>query len=121
MFIEPVDEWDLNEHVPEAEAEWRLESPAWEITDFFELLKKQFRELKWIPLNARNVIPSDMNFENSLVGVVPMLQKIFRAHGWPAENGGTSIYYKKECLEAVKAAVEKHYPDLLEYYFEEYC
>ncbi|QSZ28537.1 hypothetical protein DSL72_003035 [Monilinia vaccinii-corymbosi] len=45
-FIEPVDPWDVDDHVPENEIEWRHESPAWAITGFFELLKKQFRELK---------------------------------------------------------------------------
>src|SRR4051812_13938372 len=98
---------DLEEHVPENEIDWRG-APAWAITDFFELLKKQFRELKWIPINARQVITFDTTFLPSEDGMVPMLQGIFREHGWPSEHGGT--YRKRECLEAVKAALEKHYP-----------
>ncbi|PQE29056.1 Alpha beta hydrolase fold protein [Rutstroemia sp. NJR-2017a BBW] len=107
-FIEPVELWDeLDGIVPEKEFEWRMESPAWAITDFFELLKKQFRELKWIPINAREVITFDIR--PSPDGMIPMLRGIFRDHGWPSEQGGT--YRKRECLEAVKAALEEHYPD----------
>ena len=98
----------MDEHVPENEIEWRHESPAWAITDFFELLKKQFRELKWIPINTREVIAFDTTFASSEDGMILMLQGIFREHGWPSEQGGT--YRKRECLEAVKAALDEHYP-----------
>ncbi|PQE31389.1 Alpha beta hydrolase fold protein [Rutstroemia sp. NJR-2017a WRK4] len=106
-FIEAVDLWDdLEELVSEKEFEWRMESPAWAITDFFELFKKQFRELKWIPMNAREVILVDL--QRCPDGMIPMVQEIFRGHGWPSEEGGT--YRKRECLEAAKAAMEEHYP-----------
>ncbi|PQE14101.1 Alpha beta hydrolase fold protein [Rutstroemia sp. NJR-2017a BVV2] len=107
-FIEPVDAWDLDEHVPENEIDWRHGSPAWAITDFFELLKKQFRELKWIPVSSREVITFDTTFAPSIDGMAPMLQRIFREHGWQSGQGDT--YRKRECLEAVKAALEEHYP-----------
>ncbi|KAH6699845.1 hypothetical protein BKA61DRAFT_647087 [Leptodontidium sp. MPI-SDFR-AT-0119] len=89
-FIEPV--WGVDEHAPENE-EWRSSSPAWSIPDFFKLLKKQYRELKWIPINAR--------------------EGIFRQHGWASEEGG--IYRKRECLAAVKAALEEHFPTFENY------
>lgn len=94
--------------MPENEIKWRNESPAWAITDFFELLKTQYRNLKWIPINARQVIDINAYYEASEDGMIPMLQGIFREHGWASEQIG--IYRKRECLEAVKTALEEHYP-----------
>ncbi|KAH8586290.1 hypothetical protein B0O99DRAFT_644777, partial [Bisporella sp. PMI_857] len=107
-FIEPVYWDDVEEHVPENEIEWRNESPAWAITDFFELLKTQYRNLKWIPINSQQVIDINAYYEASEDGMIPMLQWIFREHGWASEQSG--IYRKRECLEAVKTALEEHYP-----------
>lgn len=94
--------------MPENEIEWRSESPAWAIRDFFELLKKQYRELKWIPINVREVVAADTTFTPSEDGMIPMLQKIFRDHGWSSEQ--SNAYRKRDCLEAVKAAMEEYYP-----------
>ncbi|KAL5316127.1 hypothetical protein ACEPPN_017005 [Leptodophora sp. 'Broadleaf-Isolate-01'] len=105
-FIEPV--YDVDEHVPENEIEWRNESPAWAIIDFFELLKKQYHELKWIPINSRQVIDVNAYYDPSQDGMIPMLQRIFREHGWSSEEG--TIYRKRDCLEAVKIALKEHYP-----------
>jgi hypothetical protein len=32
------------------EDDWRLDARAWTVVDFFEFLKDQFRQLKFIPL-----------------------------------------------------------------------
>lgn len=42
--------------------------------------------------------------------MIPMLQEIYRRHGWGSENG--DIYRKKECLEAVKKALQEHHPGI---------
>ena len=87
--------------------------PAWSIPDFFKLLKKQYRESKWIPINPREVIDSKMIYTPSQKGMIPMLQGIFRQHGWASVECGN--YRKKECSDAVKAALEKHFPTFEQY------
>lgn len=62
-------------------------------------------------INAREVITSKAIFRPSenTHGMIPVFQRIFREHGWPSEQGGT--YRKRDCLEAVNATLEEHYPD----------
>lgn len=93
--------------MPKNEIEWRASSQAWAIPDFFELLKKQYRELKWIPISTREVIDVETNHED---GLISMIQGIIREHGWTSEEG--AVYRKRECLTAVKTALREHYPDL---------
>ncbi|KAH6723606.1 hypothetical protein BKA61DRAFT_686231 [Leptodontidium sp. MPI-SDFR-AT-0119] len=100
-FIKPVED-DPEDYAPENEHEWRTDPPAWAIGDFFELLKSQYRKLNWIPVNPREVITITAHYEEDLAGMVPMLQEIYRQHGWPLEQGG--------CLEAVKIALNERYP-----------
>ncbi|KAH9212056.1 hypothetical protein DL95DRAFT_426786 [Leptodontidium sp. 2 PMI_412] len=106
-FIKPVED-DPEDYAPENEHEWRTDSPAWAIGDFFELLKSQYRKLNWIPVNSREVITITAHYEEDLAGMFPMLQEIYRQHGWPLEQGGR--YRKQECLEAVKVALNERYP-----------
>ena len=55
--VEGVDyEPDEDEEVPEEEAEWRGDAATWTIPDFFEVLKQQYRDLKWIPIGPKNNI-----------------------------------------------------------------
>ncbi|KAE9580849.1 hypothetical protein CGMCC3_g3067 [Colletotrichum fructicola] len=35
---------------------WRSESLAWDVKDFFEMLKDEFRELNLIPLSPRSMM-----------------------------------------------------------------
>ncbi|KAG4422091.1 hypothetical protein IFR04_004718 [Cadophora malorum] len=72
-----------------------------------------YRESKWIPINPREVIDSKMIYTPSQKGMIPMLQGIFRQHGWASVECGN--YRKKECSEAVKAALEKHFPTFEQY------
>lgn len=101
-FIQTV--WGIEDHVPENEMEWRNE-PAWAVEVFFEMLKKQYRELKWIPTSARRVLASDFSFGDDQEGMIDMLRGIYREHGWGGEG-----YRKRECLEAVEKALKEQYP-----------
>ena len=103
--VEPVkaDWYDL---VPEEEIDtWR--QCAWAIPDFFELLKEQFRLLRWIPISPKLVIDVFTNPASSEEGMIEMLRGIYREHGWP----DLEAYRKEECLAAVKQAMKEHYPD----------
>jgi hypothetical protein len=90
----------------EEEADWRCDAPAWAIADFFELLKDQFRELSFIPTSPRTVLDADSIYGPDEEGLIPMLQDIYRQHGWP----DLERYRKRECLQAVQAALVEIYP-----------
>jgi hypothetical protein len=90
---------------PENEVEWRSESPAWAIADFFELLKDHFRELNFLPISSKTVI--DVWVPSRPSGLLRLVQDIYREHGWP----DLGKYRKQECLEAVQTALEEQYPD----------
>ncbi|KAH7323621.1 hypothetical protein BKA65DRAFT_540257 [Rhexocercosporidium sp. MPI-PUGE-AT-0058] len=98
---------DPYDYAPENEAEWRADAPAWAIADFFELLKDQFRQLHFIPISSRKVIDVYTSYGLNSDGMIPMLQNIYREHGWP----NLQRYRKQECLEAVHKALEQRYPD----------
>ena len=92
---------------PEKEADWRATSAAWAIADFFEVLKDQFRELHFIPTNPWQIVDVYTIYHDKDSGMTTMLQDIYRSQGWP----DLERYNKRECLRAVKAALENHYPD----------
>jgi hypothetical protein len=106
-WIEPVLD-NADDYAPENEVEWRWEASAWAIADFFELLKMQFRKLSYIPISSREVIDIAAHYDVSEDGMIPLLQGIFREHGWLLEQG--AHYRKRECLEAVKTALKERYP-----------
>lgn len=97
---------DPYDYAPENEAEWRADAPAWAIADFFEVLKGQFRELSFIPISSRLVLDVYTRLGVHSGGVVPLLQDIYREHGWP----DLQRYRKQECLDAVQRALEERYP-----------
>jgi hypothetical protein len=103
----PNVEWDLEHEVSEEEAGWRQSATAWAIPDFFKLLKDQFIQLKWIPISHSTVkgVPDDEDDDDE--GMIPMLQDIYREHGWP----DLAVYRKSECLAAVQKAMAENYPD----------
>ena len=92
------------------EAEWRNEA-GWAISDFFETLKDQFRELHFIPISTEKVIANYGQDRPGEEDMRPMLQEIYREHGWPNLNQ----YRKEECLKAVQKALVEHYPDRADY------
>ncbi|KAH8587717.1 hypothetical protein B0O99DRAFT_640883 [Bisporella sp. PMI_857] len=95
----------------EEEAEWRGLT-CWAIPDFFEVLKEQFQKLNFIPISTETVIATYGRtgplWEKDMG---PILQQIYRDHGWPNLNE----YRKEECLKAVQKALVEHYPDRADY------
>ncbi|KAL6795789.1 hypothetical protein GGI42DRAFT_332084 [Trichoderma sp. SZMC 28013] len=105
------DAYDYEED--EEQAEWRGDSGAWSIPDFFEILKDQFRELQFIPKNPRLVVDVYTRYGRDCDGMIEMLQGIYREHGWP----DMEKYRKKDCLKALQKALKERYPrhaDLIE-------
>jgi hypothetical protein len=101
---------DPYEWAPEKEAEWRGEGGnVWSIVDFFEMLKYQFRELRFIPVNPRKVVDEFIHLRKDGDRMRTMVKDIYRNHGWP----DLERYDKQACLRAVEAALEEHYPDWL--------
>ncbi|KAI4630674.1 hypothetical protein J4E80_001612 [Alternaria sp. BMP 0032] len=98
---------DPYDYAPENEAQWRAESGCWAVADFFDELKDQFRQLSFIPIGPKSVIDIYATLAYKNEGVVAMLQKIYREHGWP----DLARYRKTECLAAVEVALQQHYPD----------
>ncbi len=94
------------EDISEKEAEWRGDSTAWAVADFFEILKDQFRKLNYVPISPRSVLDVHTHYGHGTHGLVSLLQKIYREHGWP----DLERYDKAKCLEAVQTALEEHYP-----------
>ncbi|KAL7629536.1 hypothetical protein AAE478_001057 [Parahypoxylon ruwenzoriense] len=103
---EPVED-DPYDYAPDNEADWRADAPAWAVPDFFEVLKDQFRALHFIPISSRSVLDVYAILGRSTNGMIPMLQDIYRQHGWPE----IERYHKRECLEAVQSALEERYPN----------
>ena len=97
---------DPEDYAPENEVEWRADSPAWAIADFFEMLKDQFRDLHYVPISELSVIDEYSILRPGSDGMLAMLQDIYRKHGWPDLEG----YRKKECLQAVQTALKERYP-----------
>jgi hypothetical protein len=52
---EPIMGEYYSDNIPKDEVDWRGDSVAWAIPDFFELLKDQFRQLLYIPISQRRV------------------------------------------------------------------
>ncbi|KAH7379440.1 hypothetical protein DE146DRAFT_672950 [Phaeosphaeria sp. MPI-PUGE-AT-0046c] len=97
---------DYNAWASDQEAGWRGDAPAWTIPDFFAMLRREFEQLRFIPVNTRQVINSWSEYSDD-GELEAMLQGIYREHGWPnLEN-----YQKEECLQAVQQALAKQYPD----------
>jgi hypothetical protein len=99
---------DPYDWAPEKEAQWRDEGGAWAVEDFFEMFKDQFRTLQFIPVSRWNVIDVYTSYGSDKGGMVPMLQDIYRAHGWP----DLERYRKQDCLRAVQKALEEHHPGM---------
>ncbi|KAF3482983.1 uncharacterized protein GIQ15_02307 [Arthroderma uncinatum] len=65
---------NLYNYAPENEADWRASGGCWAITDFFEVLKHEFRKLSFVPLNTRIVLEI---YSAKLEEVIPMVQEIY--------------------------------------------
>lgn len=112
---------DAMDYSEDPDNEWRS-FPAWPVASFFEMLKRQYVELQFIPRSTRTVgdvgdlqtydPPKDDDSPGS-EGVVKMLQTIYRQHGWPDSDR----YRKEECLAAVLRALDGPYPLLVDVVF----
>jgi hypothetical protein len=98
---------DLGDWAPENEADWRGDAAAWTIQSFFEVLKDQFRALNFIPISEYVVLDVHTLLPAAIKGLREMVQDIYRAHGWP----DMQLYHKRECLDAVRKAIEERYPN----------
>ncbi|KAI1868292.1 hypothetical protein JX265_007115 [Neoarthrinium moseri] len=98
---------DPCDYAPEGEWDWRCDCPAWAIDDFFELFKNRFRRMDWIPTSPRTVLTIDTLRPPEYAGLMPMLARIYREHGWP----DVARYRKGDCLVAVRKALEEEYPE----------
>jgi hypothetical protein len=95
------EEYDDFDNISAGEADWRGDSVAWSIPDFFELLKDLFRRLFYVPISPRRVW-----FGSAIMKAMPELPAIYRAHGWP----DLEHYQKQDCLKAVQDLMEERYP-----------
>ncbi len=81
---------------------------AWEIGDFFEVLKEQFVKLNWVPISHFAVLDgTEDNGWDHEDGMMDSLREIYRQHGWP----DLETYRKEECLAAVLQLMAEKYPD----------
>ncbi len=111
---EPVED-DPYDYAPENEAEWRAEGAAWPISDFFEILKEEFRELRFVPISVRKALHADEFHSEDDKKMICVLQRIYREHGWP----DLQRYRKEECLEAVQRAMEELNPVIADCYTDD--
>lgn len=111
---------DVMDYSEDPDNEWRG-SAAWPVANFFKMLKQQYLDLLFIPLSSATVgdvldLPAHDRPEDiapGFEGVVKMLQRIYRQHGWP----DVDRYRKEECLAAVSQALEEHCPLLVDVVF----
>jgi hypothetical protein len=103
---------DVSSFVPENEAEWREQAPAWPIAEFFEVLKNNFKELIFLPYSSRKVrdVYARYATREDQRNMEQMVQSIYREHSWP----NIEQYRKEECLEAIQKAMEERYPEWAE-------
>ncbi|KAK4244021.1 hypothetical protein C7999DRAFT_44271 [Corynascus novoguineensis] len=98
---EPISGEEYDNGPNEEETDFRCDSVAWAIPDFFELLKDLFRQLFYVPVGPRAVL-----YAKALKEVMPMLEAIYREHGWP----DIERYRKRECLNAIQSLMEERDP-----------
>ncbi|KAM5456680.1 hypothetical protein MaudCBS49596_000921 [Microsporum audouinii] len=97
---------DAYDYAPKNEADWRAGGGRWAIADFFEVLKYEFCKLSFVPFYSRLVREV---YSVDLKEFIPMLQEIYRKHGWP----NMEIYNKQKCLSEVRAELEDKFPDYI--------
>ncbi|KAG9521203.1 hypothetical protein KCU93_g7469, partial [Aureobasidium melanogenum] len=97
---------------PENERGWRSQT-AWTITDFFEVLKNEFRTLRSVPVDASQVEYwfGDEDYEeleelDEEDVLIRSIRDTYQEHGWP----DVSIYKKYECQDAVDKLMVDCFP-----------
>ncbi|KAL2145272.1 hypothetical protein VTI28DRAFT_7640 [Corynascus sepedonium] len=99
---EPIFGKEYDNGPTEEETDFRCDSVAWAIPDFLEFLKDLFQQLFYVPVSPRVV-----SYASALKEVMPILEAIYREHGWP----DLERYRKQECLNAVQDLMEWRDPD----------
>lgn len=82
-------------------------SPSWDVAEFFDKLKRHFRQLDFVPINSTEIIEG---WEERSEELVEELKIIYRKHGWP----DLEVYTKEECLDEVEKNVRRIDPDRLQ-------
>ncbi|KAF2666455.1 hypothetical protein BT63DRAFT_59305 [Microthyrium microscopicum] len=85
------------------ELDWRAGAGIWAITEFFDLLKDQYIKLNFWPYDSQYVYDIWGHHKD---GVASLVRDIYSDHEWP----DLTQYRKEECLEALGAALEEHFP-----------
>ncbi|KAH8170335.1 hypothetical protein LIA77_09116 [Sarocladium implicatum] len=109
-----ANDWEVEE-----EREWRSRGGTWEIADFFEILKAQFRSLDFVPVSDCKVVDTRTNW----VGFNDLrteVRGIWRDFGWPeaavaaAEGEGSNSeanFDKTACLAKIEHVVRQTFGD----------
>lgn len=96
--------WPEDGDFPDDEDLWRCGSSTavWIVPDFFEILKEEYRALRYVPLSQEDVV------ETGYPPITEMARQIYREHGWP--NMGR--YDKANCMQVLLRRVhEEQFPD----------
>ncbi|PPJ59775.1 hypothetical protein CBER1_04335 [Cercospora berteroae] len=111
--IQPIQD-DPYDYAPEEE-DWRLNS-AWPIADFFEVLKRQFINLDYVPLSNRIVEEVYLGDEEEgdvlghegacRVGACRIGQEIFWRHGWSLFDQ----FRKEDCVAELEGTIAERFP-----------
>lgn len=112
--IEPIQD-DPFDYAPDEEQEWRL-APAWPIADFFEVLKRQFINLDYVPLSRRIVEEVYLGEQEDgdvlsdegtcRVEACRIGKEIFRRHGWP----NLEQFRKNDCITELERTIAERFP-----------
>jgi hypothetical protein len=97
--------WFNDDLITEDQAEWRSNRGVWEISDFFEMLKADFRTLKFVPFRYDNVRAAWRGRSDKCRETLEGVQKIYKDHGWP----DLKRYRKNDCLAAIEVYLETCY------------
>jgi hypothetical protein len=91
--------WFDDDLITEDQAEWRSNGGVWEISDFFEMLKANFRTLNFVPFRYDNVRAAWHGRSDECQETLEGVQKIYKDHGWP----DLKRHRKTDCLAAIEA------------------
>jgi hypothetical protein len=107
---------DPETYAPEEELVWRDDGPAWAISDLFEQLKEEFRQLNFVPMGPR-MVDDDYSLHSGTTGdgATDTVREVYREYGWP----DLDKYRKEECLVALKKTLQEKYPDRMEEFYDE--
>ena len=102
--------WADDGLIPEDQADWRCESGVWDIKDFFEMLKRNFEQLNFVPVGSRIVkaVWDSGPEPERMQEMISAVQKIYRDHGWPDKTR----YRKQDCLAKIEAMMSAQFPDV---------